>query len=84
MERVAGRKSTAIKKTREFVEQAAIAMANRAYAATCCHITGETHSQLTKQSTPRMFAGTEAAVASVVNDAAWRRSLDTHQVTGVK
>ena len=69
MERVTGRKTLTNKRTRDFVEQTAIGMAKRSYAATYCHITGDIHSQLTKQKLAGMIAGTEAAVANVVNNA---------------
>ena len=69
MKRVTGRKSEVKKLVCEFVEQTAIELAKRSYAATYCHITGDTHSQLIKQRIAGMIAGTEAAVANVMNNA---------------
>ena len=56
MARVTGRKSEVKKLTHELVEHAAIGMAKRAYVATYCHITGDIHSELTKQKLPGMIA----------------------------
>ena len=69
MERVTGSKTLTRQLTRDFVEQTAIGMTKRSYAATYCHITGDIHSQLAKQTLAGMIAGTEAAVANVVNNA---------------
>ena len=75
MKRVTGRKSEVKKLVCEFVEQTAIELAKRSYAATYCHITGDTHSQLIKQRIAGMIAGTEAAVANVMNNADIEKKL---------